>query len=739
MKGLFISSHRRGSLIDLWLRGEDAKKYYLTITDFKPYFYVESEYGEYKGIFGEDVTKICTSDPSDVPEERQKYKQSWEADIPYARRFMIDHQIYKGVEFPDNKREVSKDEVVPCEVDIEPLSLFFDIEVISSEGTFATPEDADYPVVAITFKFSNSPLYITYIFKENEKERIIRKDNNWVVSYLSSEKNLLGAFYDIVEKHKPDILSNWNIMKYDLLYLKNRFKKLNLQWIDERPFEVFDEYVAYKRIYHRRRYGLKEVAKVEGIVKSNNPQTFKEVRDFYYTDLGRYDVEYVVGIEKKLDIMKHYYEFKYLAGVEDVLDTFKTSVTIDTLLLRIAKDIGVALPTKSEREGDYPFEGAYVFAAEKGYYNDIAWMDFASYYPSIINSFYLSPENISAEGELQFSDFSVHKSEGIVQKLLNILLTQKAIITQKMKEAEPGSEERKSLYRKREAVKGQINSVYGVMGYTGFRLFEPKIAKETTGIGREGLKFIIEIAQKYGYKVLLADTDSIMAQIPFDKAESFCCILNRELRKYFKEKYGVDVNINLEFDKYLKGLFLTGVKKRYAYRCIWEDGKECDYIDSKGFENIRSDQSEFTQNLLEELFDLILYEKEREEIIRYITDKITEFPKRHLNEIAISKGINKSLNSYKANTPHIRGAIYSNQYFGTNFKLGDRVLMLWIKGIDGYQPTNVICFDENMTLPEGLVVDWKRMQKACIEDKVKPILDAIGISLGSSNRRQMTI
>ena len=44
MKGILVSIHQRGSLLDLWIRNENNKKEKITITDFKPYFYVESEY-----------------------------------------------------------------------------------------------------------------------------------------------------------------------------------------------------------------------------------------------------------------------------------------------------------------------------------------------------------------------------------------------------------------------------------------------------------------------------------------------------------------------------------------------------------------------------------------------------------------------------------------------------------------------------------------------------------------------
>ena len=102
-RGLLISAHRRGSLVDLWVRTEDNQKRQITVTDFEPYFYVQGDYGEFKGIYGESLTKIITKDPSQVRKERENYKQSWEADIPYVRRVLIDLGIYKYIYIDDKK------------------------------------------------------------------------------------------------------------------------------------------------------------------------------------------------------------------------------------------------------------------------------------------------------------------------------------------------------------------------------------------------------------------------------------------------------------------------------------------------------------------------------------------------------------------------------------------------------------------------------------------------------------
>ena len=728
MRGIVISGHRRGSLIDLWVRTEDNQKQLVTISDFKPYFYVENPFGQFKGIYDETLSNVYTKDPAQVRTERERYSKTWEADIPFVRRALIDLGIYKGIEFPESRQYIAQNDIKPCNVDIEPLVLYLDIEILPTKEGFPVAEKAEYPVVSFSFKTNKSDLYFTFIWKDGiEEERV--QSGKRVNFYLGSEKKLLFFFDDMIKLLKPDIITGWNIIDFDFEYLRNRFKKLDLQWIDERSFELFDMLQGYKKIFSQPSYALKRVAEIEEIAKKENIETFKEVSGYYETDIKRFaeynrkDVEYVAKIDKKHSLIEYFLNFKWLVGLEDIQKTTINSVLIDTLLLRVAKERGICLPTKEKHEEREKYEGAYVMVEKAGLYRDTAVFDFKSYYPYLIISFNLSPEVKERDTK-----------EGILPFLLRRMLAEKEKISEEMEKVLPETTEYKVLKIRKEATKRVINGVYGVTAYTGFRLYNHEIAEKTTKYGREGIQHLISLGDKYNYKVILADTDSIFAQIPFDKTEELCSTLETEVHSYFQNEYGVKMNLTLEFEKYIQTLLLTGVKKRYAMRISYNNG-ECDYIETKGFENIRTDQSIFTRSLLTDLFDLILYGSEKNEIKKFVHDKLEEFPKRPLNEIGISRGISKPFSEYKANTPHVRGAIWSNTNLNTNFSHGDKIQFLWVKGIQGYPPTNIICFNEDTELPEGILVDWKHMQKVGIIDKVTPILDAIGIDLTSDSQQ----
>ena len=729
-KGLLISAHRRGNLIYLWTRTENNEKRKIVIDNFKPYFYVQGDYGEFRGIYGESLTRIFVDDPSQVRTERTKYTKSWESDIIFTRRALIDLDIYKGIEFPDNQQYVSQNDIKPCEVDIEPLILFLDIEVLQGEG-FPTAEKAEQPVISFSFRTNRTnknSKYFTYILQEGESK--IEYEGENVIVYFESEKDLLYAFSEVIEKIQPDIITGWNIIDFDFLYLKNRFKRLDLQWLDERSFELFDMLQGYKKIFSQPSYALKRVAEIEEIDKKENIETFKQVVGYYEIDIKRFaeynrkDVEYVYKIDKKHSLIDYYLNFKWLVGLEDIQKTTVNSILIDTLLLRIAKEKGICLPTKEKQEERKKYEGAYVMSEKAGIYKGIAVFDFKSYYPYIVLSFNLSPENTGSDNK-----------EGIIQVLLKRMLKEKESLAETIKKTTAGSVEYKTLKIRKEAVKRVINAVYGVLAYAGFRLYKPEIAAKITEIGREGIEYLISLGIEYDYKVIYADTDSVFIKTDFDKAAGLCEKLNNKVNTYFHDKYNVDMQLTLEFEKYLKTLFLSGVKKRYAMRVAYADG-ECDYLDTRGFENVRTDQSIFTRNLLGELFKLILYDKDKKEIQKFVLDKLKEFPKRSLSEIGISRGISKPFSEYKANTPHVRGSIYSNAHLNTHFSHGDKVQFIWIRGVEGLPPTNVICFNEDTDLSNfNVIVDYERMKRVCVLDKVTPILDAIGISLNDNSKQ----
>ena len=111
---------------------------------FRPYFYVPENDAKmkskvisvsttpYKTIFGDDVRKVFTRMPQDVPDSKIFYKKDFEADIPFQIRYWI-----------DNINE-------SMQVNISHKYLYLDIENDDRNGVpnFNNPEQK---IISITF------------------------------------------------------------------------------------------------------------------------------------------------------------------------------------------------------------------------------------------------------------------------------------------------------------------------------------------------------------------------------------------------------------------------------------------------------------------------------------------------------------------------------------------------------------------------------------------------------------
>jgi len=103
-----ITIENNGSKIVFFGRDNNGQLYIKKDNSFKPYFYILDEKGDYKSLFGEKCKKIYTESPKDVPKLRELYDKTFEADIIYTNRYLI-----------DNFDEIPKEPLRICYFDME--------------------------------------------------------------------------------------------------------------------------------------------------------------------------------------------------------------------------------------------------------------------------------------------------------------------------------------------------------------------------------------------------------------------------------------------------------------------------------------------------------------------------------------------------------------------------------------------------------------------------------------------
>lgn len=717
----------RDHTINVYARDEDGRKRHIKVTGFEPYFYVPEDVyipddsaiksiaGNFTSVYGDTLKKITMETPSDVRHFRYRFNRHYEGDIPFVRRLLIDTGIRSGFEVPAGRRIVSYKDLVPIDFSQLPLTCFLDIEVHCSTR-FPNPSREEEKVICVTSFDTNHKKYITILLDKTGGERETVAPGHDLVK-VSSEVDLLMTLKKYLEWIDPDILTGWNI-GFDIDYIVERGKRFGIYFNFDRAC-IFDLLSGYRQLYKKGGNRLKEVVISEGIAK-------KVVSDEFHGEwwtkdkrmlvlYNKSDVEYCVELDKKFQLVDFYWGLKNYAGLEDLKGTlYAGGVLVDILLLR--KYFGKwVLPSKVKREESEDLSGALITSPEAGLYDDVYVYDMSKYYPNIVISRNLTPER--TDGEL-----------GVVPKLCLELLDERKKFDKVLSETPIDTPEYHNAKRKRDNIKFVGEAVIGYFGSLRSRLYNPELFNEVTTTGQRGLMFLKKTTEELGFKVLYTDTDGLTVKVPRERAKELLLRLNEALKQFCANE-GIKGDLKIKIDRFCKRILFTKMKKRYASWVVEEGGEPCDYTYIVGFEHVRRDSSEITRKLQKKVFDLLL-KGDANEVVGCIKDTIKDMKsgKLSLNQIAIPKTLNKRLEDYGLGKgggipDYVRGAIYSNKYFGTDIRGGDMIRMLYVNRIPGYPRTNVVCFLDEDELPVKPEVDMRKMISRTVRMKIEKIIE----------------
>ncbi len=709
------------------------------VSDFYPYFY------------DQDKKKIVCNAVSEVKDRRQQYEKTYEADVPYLQRFMIDR-----IKTPIEKESIRTN--------------FLDIETLMSIDTVNTPE----PILSIACYDTTLKKYFTFTWKAvGFREETIKKFeinrqsieyDNWHVYVCEDEKAMLLKFISFIKTTDPDLITGWNA-SFDAAYIINRMLKLQInahelcrfgyantgKEKDERDKTkfvfnfikgriVFDLQNAYKRLTSSfySSSSLEAVATKElgrGKLKSD-----KSIAQLWETDVKALldynleDVKLIVELDNKLSIIDYFDEIRRIAGCPWNM-LHQNSMIVDTLALRKAKEKGMVLPSNVKREEEDAIKGAYVHTPTPGLYNNIIVFDVRSLYPSIMVSCNLDPFTLSPQGDIDIGNGHKFKSEpeGLLPSIINDLFVLRKKYKAKMKEYKYGTSEYHSYDLKQYSVKVVINSIYGVCGFPKFRLFKREVAESVTYMGREIIKFMAGIAEKEGYKLLYADTDSLFIQSKGGTIEQVAeeairlqKTINDSFGEYSKAKGMKNHIFYLEFEKIFSKFYISNAKKRYFGYLCFKDGKEIpEQLVITGFEVKRSDTPKAARRLLEKIYRMLLDGKTQKEIEKYVEEvkrQMQENPR--YDEIAIPKSISKSFEAYKNMPIHLRALKYSMDNLGLQYIPGEKVRWAYVFSPAGKPKTDVVGFYTEF--PSGFKINWDKMFPLIVDNSLERIYENLG-------------
>ena len=766
-----------GPVIHIFGRDRAGGAVRIDVTGFKPYFYVPSDQADtmahdsritvepatvYRSIRGEALKKMWTQRPTDVRDLRERYRH-FEADIPFATRFMIDCGLTGGIEAPDTAADYH--DILPVEIDAPVRICILDIECEDERGFPDPQRDA---IICITCYDSFDNDYTTFLLTGStpppeiaDKERAgglsngcFKKGTHTVCTY-PEETGLLKAFSAYIGSRDPDVLSGWNFVEFDMPYIMGRMKKLGLSPASLarlfgqseredalRGRALFDLLTAYKKIHStlKESYRLDAVALDEvGEHKVRYTGTISELWKKQPALLIEYnfkDVELCVAINNKDNIIGFYREIARYVGCP--LDkTLNSSSVVDIYILRKAHGTFV-LPSKGFANAE-EFEGATVFEPSKGVRENVVVLDLKSLYPMAMMTINASPETKDQNGELMAPNgirFKKHP-DGLTRSIIAELMKERDD-KKALRNRFPFGSSSYVLYDMQQNVlKVIMNTYYGVSGYTRFRLFDREIGAAVTSVGRAIIEHTRRVIQGMGYTVIYGDTDSCMVQLPpgdqektIEIATSIEKQLNASYQDFAKRELNADAHyFSIKFEKIYARFFQAGKKKRYAGQLVWKEGKDISELDIVGFEIRRSDTPQITKTVQKKIMELILSGAGYGEVKVFLSDIIKKYRSGtfSLDEIGIPGGIGKNLDDYATDDAQVRGAKYANRYLHTEFGKGSKPKRIYIKNVTGkYPKTDVVCFEYADQVPPEFVVDWELMLDKTIKQPISRIIEALG-------------
>jgi len=725
------------AVLRLWCKDRDVFVAY--DKSFRPYFYVLNVDEEVIGramintkkevitpesyekvqvkFFGKTIPAfiVYAKHPQHVPKLREFFSQFGdvrEADIPFAYRYLIDRDLacldgirIEGREIEGKLRsyEIEKVERVSREIpDLRILA--FDCEMLS---TFGMPDPEKDPIVVISVKWND------------EKEEVLQ----------GSERAIIQEFARLIKEVDPDLIVGYNQDAFDWPYIRKRAEKLkiplnigrdgsSITFKGGRPKIAgrlnVDLYDIAMRITEVKIKKLENIAEFLGAKVDIEDIEAKDVSKYWEKDRekvfahARRDVIHTFMIAKEL-LPMHYELTRLIRLPLDDVSRMGRGRQVDWLLLSEARKLGEIAPNAGEAPME-SYEGAFVIEPERGLHENVAELDFASMYPSIMIAYNVSPDTLASDGECFIAPEVGYKfrkyPDGFFRRILKMLIEKRREIKSEMKKISEDDPRYRLLDIKQQTLKILTNSFYGYMGWAGARWYCRECAEATTAWGRHFIKTSAKIAQDLGFRVLYGDTDSIFVSKPGLRLNE----LESEVEKLISE-ISKQLPVQIELDELFKTIFFVE-KKRYAG--ITAD----DRVIVRGLEVRRGDWCELAKNAQKLVIEIILKERDPEKALNYIREVINSIRegKVKLEDLVIYKGLTKKPSKYEAMQAHVKAAKKAEEV-GIFYPVGSKIGFVIIKGPgnigDRAYPVDMIeHFDgENLRIRVKGGVDMKKIDK----------------------------
>ncbi len=678
------------AVVQLFGRLESGPAFLVEDARAEPYFFVRADRAAAAGgdagarvepsalttLAGDAVARVVVPLPGDVPPLRERLHshgaESYEADVRFAYRFLLDRGLRGGVTLAGEAKEIRpgllgfrEPRLAPADVRVPLRTLSLDLE---------TSRDASRIFAAALAGCDVEEVYLV-------SERSVPGARSF-----PDERALLRALHARVRELDPDVLTGWNVVDFDLRVLERRGRELGLpfglgrvpggvvfrqdpgferQTRAELPGRIALDAIplvrdAIRLLDYRLETAARAILGRGKLLAADLPDAPAEIERLHREDpaaLAAYNLEdarLVLEILQREGLLELALERSRLTGMQ--LDRVGASIAcFDLVYLPELRARGFVAPSVTRDREAIPVQGGAVLEPRPGLFANVAVFDFKSLYPSLMRTFHLDPLAHARAGEdaiVAPNGARFDRRSAILPDVIERFMASRA-------QAKLRGDRHAD-----QAIKIMLNALFGVLAAPSCRFFDPDVANAITGFGQQTLHWTRDALVDEGVEVVYGDTDSVFvrlnAALPPEAAREAALRLRASVETRIAERirrtYRVEPRLELELETVYERFFLPrvrggagGSKKRYAG---WSAGR----LELVGLESVRRDWPVVARRLQTGMLERLFRD---EQVVPFVREVVASVLAGELDaELVYAKRLRKgSLEGYTATTPpHVQAA-----------------------------------------------------------------------------------
>lgn len=574
------------------------------------------------------------------------------------------------------------------------------------------------------------------------------------IEWVENEVALLNALQNWFEIHDPDVIIGWAVGNFDMRLLAERAKLYHIKLClgrDKSPLHWFvhQDSSGQGTILLNGRVVLDGIEQLKNNSRHFESYSLESVSQALFSEGKLITEENSLFIDKGLEI-KHQFEHSPLKlaayNLQDcllverifehanlieyaiqraeltglALDRRGASVAAFTnLYLPLLHRSGYIAPNIGDIEAQHS-PGGFVMDSKPGLYDWVLVLDFKSLYPSIIRTFKIDPLGM-IEGLKEPIEKSIEGFRGArfsrEKHHLPRILDSLSLAREQAKKA--------NNQPFQHAIKIIMNSMYGVLGSSGCRFHDTRLASSITLRGHQIMIETGKFIEQLGFEVIYGDTDSTFVWLRDCDSLVFANetgkMLETRINKYWQQKISTEFSLpsllEIEYETCFSQFFMptlrgsdSGSKKRYAGLKMTDQGDE---IIFKGLESVRSDWTELARVFQETLFEKVFA---KQSVTQFIIDTVSQLKAGKLDtQLVYHKRLRRRLDAYVKNVPpQVRAARIAdaqNKKRGRPLRYQRQGRIAYLITINGPEPLEYL----------HSTIDYQHY----IDKQLKPIADAI--------------